>query len=447
MPALTRIFGYSAEEMVGQPIIRIIPPDLHSQEKQILAQLRRGEHIDHYETVRVAKGGRLVDISLTVSPLRDRSGNVIGASKVGRDITERKQAERLQRLLVDELNHRVKNTLATIQAIANQSLHRAKNPADFVSGFTGRVQALARAHDLLIQTKLQGAEVLELVREQVLFGAADDNRVSCSGPALFLDAQVSVHLALVLHELATNARKYGALSVPTGRLAVQWEMRTNGERSNLVLEWKESGGPKVSTPKERGFGSTLIERTLSAHGGEASMSFGADGVASRITLPLPQRSPSSVGQAIAGTNDELRPSLLSGQNAPRALQGKRVIIIEDEPLVAMDLESTLSAAGCDVVGIAGTPDKAKLLIAQAGCDAALLDVNLAGTPANELAAALTQRGTPFAFVTGYGREGIPREFRDAVVLKKPFGEDQLIAIMELLFYHTASVVPLRAKSR
>jgi PAS domain S-box-containing protein len=443
----TRIFGYEAEEMIGKFIIQIIPPELHGSEKQILARLRRGEHIDHYETVRVAKDGRLVDISLTVSPLRDKSGNVVGASKVGRDITERKQAEKLQRLLLDELNHRVKNTLATIQALANQSLHLARNPADFVAGFTGRVQALARAHDLLINEKLQGADVLELVREQVLFGAADDKRVSCSGPVLLLDAQLSVHLALVLHELATNARKYGALSVPTGRLAVQWEMRTSGKRGNLVLEWKESGGPKVSMPKERGFGSTLIERTLSAHGGEATLSFGAEGVTARIALPLPHQVRSSLGPISGDTIGVSRSSLLSGESTRRILQGKRVIIIEDEPLVAMDLESILTAAGCEIVGSAGTPDKAKLLIAQADCDAAVVDINLGGHPVSELAAALTQKKIPFAFVTGYGRNGVPREFREAIVLKKPFSRDELLAMVELLFYQTASVVHLRTKNR
>src|SRR6202011_6322564 len=113
----------------------------------------RNERIDHFETVRVAKDGRRIDLSLSVSPLRDRSGQVIGASKVARDITERKQAEKLQRLLVEELNHRVKNTLATIQAIANQSMRRAKSPAELVKGFSGRVQALARPHDLLTQTR------------------------------------------------------------------------------------------------------------------------------------------------------------------------------------------------------------------------------------------------------------------------------------------------------
>ena len=131
--------------MIGQPILRIIPPELHDEEVEILARLRRGKRIEHFDTVRLAKDGRRVDISLAVSPIRDSTGRVTGASKVARDVTERKEAEKLQRLLVDQLNHRVKNTLATVQAIASHSLRRARNSEDFVSSFTGRVQALARA--------------------------------------------------------------------------------------------------------------------------------------------------------------------------------------------------------------------------------------------------------------------------------------------------------------
>src|SRR5262249_37099224 len=153
----TRIFGYEPDEMIGQPILRLIPPELHDEETTILAKLRRGEYVQHYETIRVAKDGRRVDISLTVSPLRDESGRVVGASKIARDITDRKRAEKLQRLLNDELNHRVKNTLATVVSIATQSLHHARSPREFVPSFTGRVHALARAHDILLQTHVQGA--------------------------------------------------------------------------------------------------------------------------------------------------------------------------------------------------------------------------------------------------------------------------------------------------
>jgi PAS domain S-box-containing protein len=442
----TRIFGHKAEEMIGQPITRIIPLELHDDEREILARIKRGEHIDHYETVRVAKDGRLIDISLTVSPLRDKSGTVIGASKVGRDISERKQAEKLQRLLMNELSHRVKNTLATMQAIVSQSLRRAKNLTDFGSSLSGRVQALARAHDLLTQTKLQGADVLDLVREQVLLGASDDNRIACSGPRLMIDAQSTVHLALVLHELATNARKHGALSIADGRLSVQWKMKTNGGR-NLVLDWRESGIANLTAPTERGFGTTLIEQTLSTHGGQVSMCYGAGGLTGQITMPLPQEVQPSIGQLAATPNIETQRSFLHAQSPQPPLQGKRIIVIEDEPLVAMDLESTLTGAGCEVIGSAGTLDKARSLISQAEYDAALLDVNLAGQPVDELAAALTKKNTPFAFVTGYGREGVPRGFQDAVLLKKPFSQDQLLAVMEQLVDKAAAVVQLRPKNR
>jgi PAS domain S-box-containing protein len=445
--AATRIFGYQADEMIGQSITQIIPPALHGDEQDILARLRRGEHIDHFETVRVTKDGRLVDMSLTVSPLYDKSGTVIGASKVGRDITERKQADKFQHLLMDELNHRVKNTLAIIQAIANQSLRRATNAAEFVSSFTGRVKALARAHDVLTQTKLQGADLVDIVREQVLIDAAGDNRISCSGPSLVLDAQTAMHLALVLHELATNARKYGALSVPTGRLSVTWEIRGSGEFNNLVLDWKESGGPKVSAPKQRGFGSTLIERTLSAHGGEVAMSYRAEGMSSRMTLPLPRQVRASFDRFTAKLQGERNASLLPEESAKSSLSGRRMIIIEDEPLVTMDLESILTAAGCSVVGSAGTIDLAKRLVEHIECDAAILDMNLAGEHVDELATDLTRKHIPFVFVTGYGQDGLSGKFRHAIVLKKPVSRDQLLATLETLFPQTVAVRQLRPKGR
>jgi CheY-like chemotaxis protein len=202
----------------------------------------------------------------------------------------------------------------------------------------------------------------------------------------------------------------------------------------------------VSTPKRRGFGSTLIERTLSAHGGEVSMRYGAEGVTCRITLPLPRQAGPNIGHMDAAPNRDNWLSSLPDPNTGRAVHGRRVIIIEDEPLVAMDLESILMAAGCEVVGSAGTFEKATQLIANTDCDAALIDVNLAGHPVNELAAALTQKNIPFAFATGYGREGLPREFRETAILKKPFTQNQVLALMELLFCRSDTVVPFRAKS-
>ena len=441
----TRIFGYEPSEMIGQSILRVIPPELHGEESEILARLQRGERIDHYETIRVAKDGRRVDVSLTVSPLRDRSGNVVGASKVGRDITERKRAEKLQRILTDELSHRVKNTLATVQAIASQSLARARSPADFISSFGGRLQALASAHTLLTRTQMQSADIMALVNEQVLVGAANGDRISCSGPQLALEPQAAVHLALVLHELATNARKYGALSVPEGRLSVTWEVRTNGACS-LCLTWKESDGPKVSAPRGHGFGRALIEQTVRSHGGEVSVHYHRDGLICEIDFPLPAHARGNTGADIAAPKGVARTSLLAAADQRRTLEGKRILVIEDEPLVSMEMESNLAAAGCEIVGPAATLDRAKALVEAADYDAALVDVNLKGQPVDELATLLTQKNRPFAFVTGYGRDALPNGFRGAVVLGKPFSADQLLATTEVLLYQPSSVVQLRHKS-
>jgi PAS domain S-box-containing protein len=441
--AAVRLFGYSAEEMIGQSILRIIPPDLHYEETRIIAQLQRGEHVDHYETVRLAKDGRRVDISLSVSPLRDRSGRVVGASKIARDVSERRRAEELQWLLIEELNHRVKNTLATVQAIATQSLSHAKTPADFVPGFSGRVQALARAHDLLMRARLQGVDVMELVREQVLYGCADDSRIACSGPALTLDPQTAVHLALVLHELATNARKYGALSVPQGRLSVVWETQAN-DGQILQIAWDERDGPQVAAPQRRGFGSTLIERTLKAHGGEAALRYGSRGVSARIRLPLPDNLGGSMTtfSAIPASESALMPNQ-TGE--PPVLLGKRVIVIDDEPLIAMDVEAMLTSAGCEIVGGASTLMQAKALVADVRCDAALVDVNLSGHSVEELAVTLTRRNIPFAFVTGHGRDALPRGFQDAPLVRKPFSRDGIVGAVEKLVGPGRGVVPLRRK--
>jgi PAS domain S-box-containing protein len=441
----TRIFGYEPSEMIGQSILRLIPPELHGEETEILARLQRGERIDHFETVRVAKDGRRIDVSLTVSPLRDRSGRVVGASKVGRDISERKRAEKLQRILTDELSHRVKNTLATVQAIASQSLARSRSPSDFVASFGGRLQALANAHTLLTRSQMQGADVMALVNEQVLVGAAAGDRISCSGPLVVLEPQVALHLALVLHELATNARKYGALSVPEGRLSVTWEVRTNGGCS-LHLGWKENDGPKVSAPRGHGFGRALIEQTVQSHGGHVSVHYHRDGLTCEIDLPLPAEPRAISGAGHVPPKGAARSPLLAVPDRRRTLEGKRILVIEDEPLVSMEIESNLANAGCEIVGPAATLDRAKSLAETADYDAALVDVNLKGQPVDELATLLTKKNRPFAFVTGYGRDALPSGFRGAIILGKPFSADQLLATTEVLLYQPSSVVQLRHKT-
>jgi PAS domain S-box-containing protein len=441
----TRIFGYEPEEMIGQPIIRIIPPELLAEEEDILARIRRGERVDHFDTVRVRKDGRRISVSLTISPILAPGGAVIGASKVARDITERRQSEELQALLVRELNHRVKNTLATIQAIARQSLRAAPDPAAFVASFTGRIQALSRAHDLLVQGRMRGAELADLVREQVDLGSGDP-RIAWSGPAVTLDSRVAVQMALVLHELATNARKYGALAVPTGRLAIRWTTVASKQRE-LRLEWTESGVPSVAVPSSAGFGTTLIERSLEANRGETVMRYRSDGLTCELRLSLPDE-PDELAVPPPGAAPVDRASPAEGPEV--ALAGKRVLIVEDEPLIALDIQERLGAAGCAVVGPAASIDAARRLLAEGPVDAALLDVNLSGERADGLAAELTRQGIPFAFATGYGRECLPEAFPQAPVLAKPFEPDQPLATLRSLLAGSERpevVVPWRGSPR
>ncbi len=437
----TQIFGYTAEEMIGQSITRIIPEELHEQESEILARLGRGERIEHFDTIRLAKDGRRIHVSLTVSPIRDSTGRIIGASKVGRDVTERKRAEELQQLLIGELNHRVKNTLATVQSIADQTVRHCVDPQDFVNGFIGRIQALAQTHDVLTQNVWQGADLARIVDNEVLLVGASDHCVTVSGPSVSLAPQPALHLTLVLHELATNARKHGALSVPEGRVSVTWTVRQQSGGRTLNLRWAEADGPDVQAPVSRGFGTTLIEKSLAAHGGRATIDYGAEGVSCNITLPLQDAEGTETAMLSRGmrAEDDDFP-VTSGK-----LLGRRVLVVEDEPLIAMDVSDVLSEAGCSIVGPATNLDEAIYLAASESLDAAILDANLAGQRVDSLAATLDRRDIPFAFLTGYGREGLPEQFRQSPLINKPFLHAKLIETVHQLTARNATVVQLRRK--
>jgi CheY-like chemotaxis protein len=289
---------------------------------------------------------------------------------------------------------------------------------------------------------MQGTDLAELVTIQVRLDATDEDRVSVTGPFLFLGAQDAGHLGMVLHELTTNARKYGALSTGGGRVSVSWELQTNAKRC-LVLQWRESGGPKVRAPEARGFGMTLIEQTVRVRGGEASMHFAEDGLRCRIEWPVAEEPQAGISPATL----RLGESSLLGAPATPSLRGKTVLIVEDEPLVAMDMQSTLDAAGCTVIGPVGTVREALKLVADSDCDAALVDVNLKGEPVDKLLRALQRKGVDYGFVTGYGAKVLSKTFQETVTLTKPFSGEQLLAVVEVLLYlrGAADVVPLKSK--
>ncbi|QBR72273.1 PAS domain S-box protein [Beijerinckiaceae bacterium] len=281
-----RLFGYTAEEIIGKPITILIPPERIDEEPGILARIRRGERIDHYETVRRCKDGSLVDISLTVSPVKDADGRIIGASKIARDITERRRAQELQSLLLNEMRHRIKNTLAIVQAIAMRTLRSSS--ADERAAFTARLQALASAHDLLTPESWNRTSLRSLV-DSVLepFNETHRQQFLIEGPDdVWLPTTKSLPLALALHELATNAVKYGSLSKTTGRVHIGWGRIPSSPSDRLTFRWQESGGPPVKAPGHQGFGTLLIERALQAELGAARLEFTPQGLICTLEISL-----------------------------------------------------------------------------------------------------------------------------------------------------------------
>jgi len=278
-----RLFGYLAAEVTGKPITILIPPERHDEETQILRRIRSGERIDHYETVRVRKDGTSVSVALTVSPVTDEYGRIIGASKVARDITEQKRREEQIALLAREADHRTKNLLALAQATVH--LTNAETPDTLKEAIEGRLRALANAHALLAQSRWAGADLRNLVSAELSpYCQDDEQRARIDGPSLMLEQGPAQALALTLHELASNAAKYGALSVPTGRIAVEWRMPS---LSRLSMRWTEGGGPPVKEPEHRGFGTRVMERMIvSQLNGELRFDWRENGVVCEVTIDI-----------------------------------------------------------------------------------------------------------------------------------------------------------------
>lgn len=407
-----RLLGYSAEEMIGQPVSRIIPPDGAGEELRILSTIKSGEFIAPYESIRLRKDGSRLDVSLTVSPIRNAAGDVVGqvvggstivrditerrrhsetlrlnearlrlaltsahagawdydvlrkdvhwspemfalfgldetsgvplrhqlteqiepshrrrvrtelvkafkqggsfklefpiirrdgseiwtavvgdvikdaagrtvyARGIAQDITERKTWDKRQAMLLRELSHRVKNTLAVIQSMTRQTLRASSDPQTFVEAFEGRIHSLATSHNLLTEADWSGANLADVIRDQ-LSGMADDvaKRFKLRGPVVLLPAETATQLGLVLHELGTNAAKYGALSTAAGKIAIMW----TASPGKLRLTWKERDGPRIATPPtHRGFGTALIVASTS----EVIRRFDPEGLTCRLELAL-----------------------------------------------------------------------------------------------------------------------------------------------------------------
>jgi PAS domain S-box-containing protein len=277
-----RIFGYLAEEVIGKPIMILIPPDRQKEEEAIIGRIRRGERVQHYETIRQRKNGSLIDVSLTVSPLRNAQGKVIGASKIARDITEHKRSEAQIINLAREAEHRTKNILSTV--LATVRLSRADTSDDLKQLIEGRIEALANVHGMFVESRWTGAELQSLVKQELSpYSGETEGRVRIDGPAVMLEPITAQTIAITLHELATNAAKYGSLSEAGGHVEIEWSHTASGR---LRLRWIESGGPTVMPPTHRGFGTRVMENMIGQLRGEVRFDWRDQGLACEITLQL-----------------------------------------------------------------------------------------------------------------------------------------------------------------
>ncbi len=285
-----RVFGYTAEEALGEPITMLIPPDRHDKETMILARIRAGERVDHYETVRQRKDGSLIHISLTVSPLRDENGVIVGASKIARDVSERHRLREHQRLLLREMQHRVKNAFSLASSLIGLCERRADTASELAALARPRLDALARAHALTVrdpdlddQSADQPTTLHALVRVLISAFVDDETRFALSGEDLEIDAQAVTPLALVINELITNAAKHGALTRAEGRIAID-SARRAGE---FVLTWVETGIGEADDLNQQGFGTRLSQMAVETQlGGTLHREWNKEGLTVTVTMDI-----------------------------------------------------------------------------------------------------------------------------------------------------------------
>jgi two-component sensor histidine kinase len=411
----------------GQALDDYIHPD--DVEARRTDQVRILDNLDSYERrYRLIRPdtGAVQWMRAAGRVIRNEAGKAIRLCGVIEDVTAQHREEDQRHQLMAELDHRVKNVLSAVQALAQQTAKRTTSLDAFLLNFSGRLKAMASANELLTAARWRGAAIDHLASAEL--GALAPGQTSWEGPELFLTPRAANALSLALHELATNAVKFGALSVETGHVDLRWRLLRRG---GFELTWTETGGPPVAPPTRRGFGATLLDQVTPRElNGEAEVEYRPAGVRVRLRAG-PQAMadrPETVPEVPASRVTETVPTSVG----PASLKGARVLIVEDAVLLALELETGLTDAGAQVVGPAYELEEAMALLDQP-IDAAVLDANLNGRSVTPVAEVLHQRKIPFVFATGYGETGGAPGGFDAPVIRKPYDVTQVAsAVAEIL---------------
>lgn len=375
--------------------------------------------------------GREIWLNAMAIALRGNRDDVLQTVGVVRDVSAEEGEANQRDALVAELDHRVKNVLASVQSLAAQSARRTVSLDAFLKTFFGRLEAMAAAHTLLTATRWRGAEISQIAAAEL--GGLALGQARWEGPDIVLNPRATHAMTLALHELSANAVKHGALSSETGRIEVKWN-RVDGGGFELV--WTESGGPIVAPPQRRGFGATLLDRVTGRElGGSATFDYRPEGLKVTFVADASALAVTRPAAPADGLVDQPGPpecdspiKASPGFAADADIGGLRVLIVEDAVLLAVELEAGLTECGALVVGLAAGLDEA-LEMLETTFDVAVLDANLNGRSVLPMADALVKRGIPFIFATGYGEAGAAPEGFTVPVVRKPYNIRQIAAAL------------------
>jgi PAS domain S-box-containing protein len=417
-----RIFGVEPQtfKVSADNIRALIHPDDWSSLQLIARGMAEGTRTQQTEFRVLRPNGEIRWCIGTAAASVDGAGKVVRISGVTIDITDRKEADERQVLLAREVDHRARNALAVIQSIIR--LTRAKSVDDYVHAIEGRIKALARAHTLLSDSRWQGADLATLVSEELAPYRAGD-KIKFGGPDISLQPATAQGLALALHELATNAAKHGALSSPGGKIALDWQL----EGDALTLHWAENGGPRIAQPTSRSFGLKVIVASIEQQlGGKSSFDWNSQGLRCVFSIPRSELTKSRAFGPLRN-GGEANGAVIGLKRADKP----RVLLVEDEALVAMMIQETLAGFGFEVVGPISTASEALTSARESHVDAAVLDINLGDGLVYTVAEILSKRGVPFVFVTGYDADSVDTRFSGVPILQKPIERDMLEKIFVL----------------
>ncbi|AQS84715.1 MAG: HWE histidine kinase domain-containing protein [Acetobacter aceti] len=345
-------------------------------------------------------------------------------------LEQRSAAEARQRLLNDELTHRVKNILSVVQSVVGRSIVEERSQKDSIQRLRDRIKALAVAHDQIVSAN-SGGYLYALLEAELTPYAIRPEAITVDGPDLWMPGKALSVMTLLFHELATNAAKYGSLSCAPGNLAISW--KHNPAHQTWDILWQESGGPVVSESTHLGFGSILLSRALKHElGGAAERTFSPEGVSIRLSVPArfvsevsePDRTPWSLTR-----QKSRRPS--EDERSGMDLKNAHVLIVEDQMLIAMEIEDTLTDHGVAGICTAASTSEAKKLILSSPVDVAVLDINLGEENVIDVAVILREKGVPFIFTTGYTTpDMLPGDFLTVPIVQKPYASSVLIRSLQ-----------------